>query len=109
MYLTQQQRQLQAAGQFQQLGHLEQSAVVGDQQALNVVCEAEEIGARLKSEINRVAIARRTEWNASMKTIASSMKEACSERRAIWESTLEALENDGTASSVMDTSTVMAS
>jgi hypothetical protein len=30
MYLMQQQQQLQAAGQFQQLGHLEQSAVMGD-------------------------------------------------------------------------------
>merc|ERR1711939_1286326 len=54
--------------------------------------EAEEIAVRLKSEIHRVAIVRRTQWNASMKTIASSMKEACAERLAIWESTLEALQ-----------------
>ena len=47
--------------------------------------------ARLKLEIHRVAIDRRTQWNASMKTIASAMKEACTERLAIWESTLEAL------------------
>ena len=64
-----------------------------DSQALDAVSEADEIGARLKLEINRVAIDRRTTWNSSIKTIASSMKEACSERLAIWESTLEAFEN----------------
>ena len=64
-----------------------------DTQALDAVNEADEIGTRLKLEINRVAIDRRTAWNSSIKTIASSMKEACSERLAIWESTLEAFEN----------------
>lgn len=90
MYLAQQQRQLQAAGQFGQLSHLEQSAIQTDSLANHAVGEAEEIAARLKSEIHRVAIDRRTQWNASMKTIASSMKEAYAERLAIWESTLEA-------------------
>jgi hypothetical protein len=64
-----------------------------DGQAFDVVSEADEIGARLKTEIHRIAITRRIEWNSSMKTIASSMKEACSERVAIWEATLEAFEN----------------
>jgi len=92
MYLAQQQRQLQASGQFGQLSHLEQSAVQSDQYALGAVGEADEIGARLKSEINRIAVQRRTQWNASIKTIASSMKEASSERHAIWQSTLESFQ-----------------
>lgn len=91
-YLMQQQGHMQYNGQMN-MGHLEHNAVHMDNQALNAVGEAEEIGARLKSEIHRVAITRRTEWNTSMKTVASSMKEACSERAAIWESTLEAFEN----------------
>merc|ERR1712023_378456 len=98
MYLAQQQRQLQATGQFGQLSQLEQSAVLSDQLALGTVDEAEEIGAILKAEINRVAVQRRTQWNASIKTIASSMKEASSELHAIWQSTLEAFENDGATS-----------
>ncbi|CAJ1955311.1 unnamed protein product [Cylindrotheca closterium] len=92
MYLAQQQRQLQASGQFGHLSHLEQSAVQGDQFALGAVGEADEIGARLKSEINRIAVQRRIQWNASIKSIASSMKEASSERHAIWQSTLEAFQ-----------------
>jgi hypothetical protein len=87
MYLTQQQSHLHYNGQ----GHM--NAIQMDNQALHAIGEAEEIGARLKSEIHRVAIIRRTDWNASMKTIASSMKESCSERAAIWESTLESFEN----------------
>jgi hypothetical protein len=92
MYLAQQQRQLQASGQFGQLSHLEHSAVQSDQFALGAVGEADEVGARLKSEINRIAVQRRTQWNASIKTIASSMKEASSERHAIWQSTLESFQ-----------------
>jgi PX domain len=92
-HLSQQQRQLQINGQMHHLSQLEQNAIQTDSQALDAVSEADEVGARLKSEIHRVAIARRTEWNRSMKTVASSMKEACSERVAIWEATLEAFEN----------------
>jgi hypothetical protein len=91
MYLSQHQRQLQATGQFDQLTQLERTAVTSDESALASVSDADQIGARLTSEIHRVAIERRVQWNASMKTIASSMKEACTERLAIWESTLEAL------------------
>lgn len=93
VHLSQQQRHLQVNGQMHHLNQLEQSAISMDTQALNAVSEADEIGARLKLEINRVAIDRRTAWNSSIKTVASSMKEACSERLAIWESTLEAFEN----------------
>lgn len=93
VHLSQQQRHLQVNGRIHHLNHLEQSAISMDTHALDAVNEADEIGTRLKLEINRVAIDRRTAWNSSIKTIARSMKEACSERRAIWESTLEAFEN----------------
>jgi hypothetical protein len=93
LYLSQHQNHLQINGHLRQLNQLEQYAVHMDSDASDAVGEADEIGARLKSEIHRVAIIRRTEWNTSMKTIASSMKEACSERTAIWESTLEAFQN----------------
>ena len=99
VHLSQQQRHLQMNGQIHHLNHLEQSAITMDTKALDAVSEADEIGTRLKLEINRVAIDRRTAWNTSIKTIARSMKEACSERREIWETTLEAFEkltkNDG--------------
>lgn len=101
VHLSQQQRHLQMNGQIHHLNHLEQSAITMDTKALDAVSEADEIGTRLKLEINRVAIDRRTAWNRSIKTIARSMKEACSERREIWESTLEAFEkltkNEGRA------------
>lgn len=92
MYLSQQQGTLQTTGQYGHLNRLEQSAIHTDSFANALVGEADEIAARLKSEIHRVAIDRRTQWNASMKTIAKAMKDACSERIAIWESTLEAFE-----------------
>lgn len=91
--MGQQQRHLQVNGQMHHLSQLEQNAIAMDNQALDAVSEADEIGARLKLEINRVAIDRRIAWNSSVKTIASSMKEACSERVAIWESTFEAFQN----------------
>jgi hypothetical protein len=99
LYLSQQQRNLQYHGHVNQLSQMEQNAITLDSQALDAGSEADEIGARLKSEIHRVAISRRTDWNSSMKTIASCMKEACSERVAIWESTLESYENLFRASS----------
>lgn len=92
MHLSQQQRHLQVNGHMNHLSQLEQNAISMDSHALDAVSEADEIGARLKLEINRIAIDRRITWNNSIKTIASSMKEACSERVAIWESTLEAFE-----------------
>jgi hypothetical protein len=61
-------------------------AVRMDAMATDTVQECEEIGQRLKSEINRVAYDRRTTWNQSVKVMASAMKEGLSERVAIWES-----------------------
>ena len=90
--LVHQQRQLHASGQFGRLDQLERNAATSDEMALDAVHDAEEVGATLRQEINRVAYKRRTEWHASMKVIASAFKEASSERLAIWESTREAFE-----------------
>lgn len=92
MQLHQHQQLLQAQGRLGELGQLEQSAIQGDTFAQHAVHNSEVVGARLKSEIHRIAIQRRTEWNSSMKSIAKSMKEAYSERLVIWESILETLE-----------------
>lgn len=68
---------------------LAREAVVSDELAVHAVRDAHEIGQTLKSEVNRVAFERRTEWSKSMKVVASAMKEASAERAAIWESTRE--------------------
>lgn len=64
---------------------LAQDAATSDDMALDASQECEEIGRRLLQEVNRVAWNRRIEWHASVRVIASSMKEAVSERVAIWE------------------------
>ena len=85
------QQQQQPYGYQQQyhpggLDHMQRDAVVMDEIAVDAEKECEEIGARLKTEVNRVAWQRRTEWASAVKVIASAMKEATSERLAIWES-----------------------
>mmetsp|Transcript_29114 Transcript_29114/g.44721 ORF Transcript_29114/g.44721 Transcript_29114/m.44721 type:complete len:739 (+) Transcript_29114:130-2346(+) len=84
--LTAMQRQTQGFGH---LNRMEMEATVSDEVAHGAVAECDEVGERLKSEVNRVSFLRRKEWSKSMKVIASSMKEASSERTAIWESTRE--------------------
>lgn len=85
-------QQQQAPYGFQQpyhpggLDHLTRDAVVMDELAVDAEKECEEVGTRLKDEVNRVAWQRRTEWKSAVKIIASAMKEATSERLAIWES-----------------------
>lgn len=68
---------------------MERDAIMSDEMAVGAHQEADEIAQRLKSEINRVAYNRRQEWNSSVKVVASSMREALSERVAIWESCRE--------------------
>lgn len=63
------------------------NATMGDNMAAQAVRQCDEIGERLKREVNRVSFSRRMDWAKSMKVIASYMKEAASERVAIWEST----------------------
>lgn len=65
------------------------SAVVMDDVANDAVQECEEIGQRLRSEIPRIAHSRREEWSISIKAVASAMREALSERVAIWETVEE--------------------
>jgi hypothetical protein len=64
-------------------------AAFSDDLATDAVAECEEIGNRLVSEVNRVAFNRKIEWSAAVKVIASSMKEAASERVGIWEASRE--------------------
>lgn len=72
-----------------ELDRMERDAAVSDEIAVDAVKECEEIGERLKSEVNRIAWQRRTEWHASVKVVASAMKEATSERLSIWQSVHE--------------------
>jgi predicted nucleic acid-binding Zn ribbon protein len=72
----------------QQFG-LAQSAAMMDDMANDAGHECEEIGQRVKAEVHRVAQMRRAEWSASVKIVASAMKEALTERVAIWESVRE--------------------
>ena len=68
---------------------LARDAAVMDDLATDAGQECEEIGRRLKQEVNRIAWNRKVEWNGSVKVIASSMKEAVTERVAIWEAVRE--------------------
>jgi hypothetical protein len=83
------QRSLQAHGQLGHLDRMERDASLYDEVAVDAVRECEQIGETLKREVNRVAFERRMEWSKSIKVICSAMKEACTERAAIWESTKE--------------------
>lgn len=62
---------------------------VRDTSYADAASEADEIGRRLSSEVMRVGVQRRTEWTHAIKVMASSFKEATSERVAIWEAVLE--------------------
>ena len=79
----------------QQMGYpygdrvLAHEAVNADLYANDVWNEADEIGQKLKSEVYRCAWNRRNEWTVSLKVIASSMKEAFTERVGIWETVQE--------------------
>jgi hypothetical protein len=64
---------------------LERDAVVMDELALDAIKDCEEIGLRLKAEVNRVAWQRKMEWKAAVTTMAKAMKESTTERCAIWE------------------------
>jgi hypothetical protein len=74
---------------YQAEHRLAQDAAVLDDFATDARQECEQIGRRLKQEVHRIAWTRKIEWNASVKVIASAMKEAVTERVAIWESVRE--------------------
>lgn len=85
------QHQVAAAGPYghSNMDRIERDAAVSDEIAVDAVQECAEVGERLKSEVNRIAWQRRTEWNAAVKVVASAMKEATSEKLSIWESVRE--------------------
>lgn len=61
------------------------NAAMMDGVANDAVQDCEVVGQRLRSEVYRIAQTRRVEWCASVKIVASAMKEALAERVAIWE------------------------
>jgi len=88
------QRAAQMYRQQQQQGYYnpQQPQMMGqypDLMAAEALRECQEIGARVQSEVARITWQRKTEWSKSVKVIASAMKEAATERVAIWESVLE--------------------
>jgi len=87
--LMMQQRQMYQPYGSTNLDQMERDAAVSDEIAVDAVSECAEVGERLKSEVNRIAYQRRTEWHAAVKVVASAMKEATSERLSIWESVRE--------------------
>jgi hypothetical protein len=81
----------QSYGQ-QNMGRMERDAVVSDTVATDAGYECEEIGRRLQTEVHRIAVQRKTEWKQALKVMASAMKEATSERVAIWQGVLESFD-----------------
>lgn len=68
---------------------MQNQAINADTLASDAVQECNEIGRRVKSEVNRIAWNRRQEWKAAVKVVASASKEAITENVAIWESVRE--------------------
>lgn len=83
------QTSMQHTGRLGQLERMEGEAAMYDEFATEIGREADEIAARLQSEVGRVGAARVREWDSAMKVVASGMKEACSENASIWETALE--------------------
>jgi len=54
---------------------------MADEYAVSAVREADQVGITLQNEVARIAETRLIEWSASIKILASSMKEACAERK----------------------------
>ena len=91
------QRAAQMYRQQQQQGYYnpQQPQMMGqypDMMAAEALRECLEIGARVQSEVARITWQRKTERSKSVKVIASAMKEAATERVAIWESVLESFD-----------------
>ena len=80
-------------GRPDQLGRYEVQTAMADEYAVSAVQEADAVGATLQAEVARIASTRLVEWSASIKVLASSMKEACAERASIWEGVKEQFES----------------
>ena len=83
------QRGFRDNGALGELDRLERDASMSDGMAVGAVHHCDIIGDNLKSEVNRVAFERRTEWSKSMKVVCSSMREATAEQKSIWEAKRE--------------------
>jgi len=77
---------LQSMGKISALERMEMEASIADEFAAESVQHAEDIGRILQLEVARISESRNRDWKASMRVIAANMKEACSERVAIWDS-----------------------
>jgi hypothetical protein len=73
---------------------METEAAMYDEFAMEATREAEEVATRLQQEVGRISAIRVKEWDASLKIIASGMKESCAENASIWESALETFKRE---------------
>jgi len=81
------QRAMHGPGHMGNLDRLASEASYSDEVAVGAVHQSDIIASIVKSEVNRVAFERRTEWSKSMKILCSSLRESTSENASIWEST----------------------
>lgn len=88
------QTSMQSMGRLGTLERMETEAAMYDEMATEASREADDVAVRLQTEVGRIGSIRVREWDASMKVIASGMKEACAENAAIWESALEAFKRE---------------
>ena len=88
------QTSMQSMGRLGMLDRLETEAAMYDEIATEASREADEVASRIQSEVGRIGNIRVREWDASMKVIASGMKEACAENASIWESALETFQRE---------------
>lgn len=92
LIIHQQHRNMQQyGGDDLELERLENAAAIYDDWAQEANKKAEEIASTIQSEVNRNTVTRRAEWSASIKIIAANMKEAYSEKLAIWENSKKML------------------
>mmetsp|Transcript_32311 Transcript_32311/g.49134 ORF Transcript_32311/g.49134 Transcript_32311/m.49134 type:complete len:732 (-) Transcript_32311:196-2391(-) len=83
------QRTLNGHGAHGDLDRLEREASYSDEVAVGAVHQSDIICSTVKSEVNRVAFERRTEWSKSMKVLCSALREASAENASIWEASKE--------------------
>lgn len=88
------QTMMQSVGRLGSLERMETEAAMYDEFAMEATSEAEEVATRLQQEVGRISAIRVKEWDASLKIIASGMKESCAENACIWESALETFKRE---------------
>jgi hypothetical protein len=88
------QTMMQSVGRLGSLERMETEAAMYDEFAMEATREADEVAIRLQQEVGRISAIRVKEWDASLKIIASGMKESCAENASIWESALETFKRE---------------